>query len=143
MSIVERLGGFWWCKCTKKIRNSKLVQRKHYIILVIIYLLTLPLCHSERSEESRYHKVGVTEILPPFGRLNDKWCQQVYCSLICLFMTIFSQLNALTLVSLANGESILLFFKEPSFQLGFPFACVMKPRTFAPSVTTCRINMQH
>lgn len=52
-------------------------------------------------------------------------------------------LNALTLVSLANGESILLFFKEPSFQLGFPFACVMKPRTFAPSVTTCRINMQH
>ena len=29
-------------------------------------------CHSERSEESRYHKVGVTEILPPCGRLNDK-----------------------------------------------------------------------
>ena len=23
------------------------------------------------SEESRVHKVGVTEILPPFGRLND------------------------------------------------------------------------
>ena len=28
-------------------------------------------CHSERSEESRVHKVGVTEILPPCGRLND------------------------------------------------------------------------
>jgi hypothetical protein len=38
---------------------------------VIIYLLTLSLCHSERSEESRYHKVGVTEILPPFGRLTS------------------------------------------------------------------------
>ena len=37
----------------------------------MIYLLTLPLCHSERSEESRVHKVGVTEILPPYGRLND------------------------------------------------------------------------
>ena len=23
------------------------------------------------SEESRVHKVGVTEILPPYGRLND------------------------------------------------------------------------
>ena len=42
--------------------------------MVIIYLLTLPLCHSERSEESRCHKVGVTEILPPYGRLNDTLC---------------------------------------------------------------------
>ena len=25
----------------------------------------------ERSEKSRYYKVCVTEILPPFGRLND------------------------------------------------------------------------
>ena len=41
---------------------------------VIIYLMTLSLCHSERSEESRYHKVGVTEILPPYGRLNDTLC---------------------------------------------------------------------
>ena len=31
------------------------------------------ICHSERSEESRYHKVGVTEILPPYGRLNDNF----------------------------------------------------------------------
>ena len=31
-------------------------------------------CHSERSEESREHKVGVTEILPPCGRLNDTLC---------------------------------------------------------------------
>ena len=39
--------------------------------------MTLSLCHfsdvvlnnsSERSEESRYHKVGVTEILPPYDR---------------------------------------------------------------------------
>ena len=46
-------------------------------------MLTLSLCHfsdkvlnnsSERSEESRYHKVVVTEILPPFGRLNDTLC---------------------------------------------------------------------
>ena len=28
-------------------------------------------CHSERSEESRVHQVGVSEILPPFGRLDD------------------------------------------------------------------------
>ena len=28
-------------------------------------------CHSERSEESRLHKVDASEILPPFGRLND------------------------------------------------------------------------
>ena len=35
--------------------------------------MTLSLCHSERSEESRYHKVGVTEILPPFSRLNDNF----------------------------------------------------------------------
>ena len=39
--------------------------------LVTIYLLTLSLCHPERSEGSREHKVGVTEILPPYGRLND------------------------------------------------------------------------
>ena len=31
------------------------------------------ICHSERSEESRYHKVCVTEILPPYGRLNDNF----------------------------------------------------------------------
>ena len=46
-------------------------------------------CHSERSEESREHKVGVTEIfrtessttrLPPCGRLNDNLCQLVYRS---------------------------------------------------------------
>ena len=37
------------------------------------------ICHSERSEESRYYQVGVTEILPPFGRLNDTLCKQVYC----------------------------------------------------------------
>ena len=45
--------------------------------------MTLSLCHfsdvvlnnsSERSEESRYHKVGVTEILPPYGRQNDTLC---------------------------------------------------------------------
>ena len=46
----------------------------------MIYLLTLSLCHPERSEGSREHQVGATEILPPFGRLNDKKCQQVYCS---------------------------------------------------------------
>ena len=34
--------------------------------------MTLSLCHPERSEGSREHKVGVTEILPPCGRLNDK-----------------------------------------------------------------------
>ena len=31
-------------------------------------------CHPERSEGSREHKVGVTEILPPYGRLNDTLC---------------------------------------------------------------------
>jgi len=48
----------------------------------MIYLLALPLCHSVRSEDellrqgekSRYHKVGVAEILPPYGRLNDNGC---------------------------------------------------------------------
>ena len=29
------------------------------------------LCHSERSEESRVYQVGVSEIRPPFGRLDD------------------------------------------------------------------------
>ena len=38
----------------------------------MMYVNTL--CHSERSEESRYHKVDVTEILPPSGRLNDIIC---------------------------------------------------------------------
>jgi len=28
-------------------------------------------CHPEQREGSRNHKEGVTEILPPFGRLND------------------------------------------------------------------------
>ena len=28
-------------------------------------------CHSERSEESREHPLYASEILPPFGRLND------------------------------------------------------------------------
>ena len=51
------------------------------IFLVTIYLLALSLCHPERSEGSREHKVDVTEIfrtessttrLPPFSRLNDK-----------------------------------------------------------------------
>ena len=27
--------------------------------------------HSEQSEKSRVHQVGVSEILPPFGRLDD------------------------------------------------------------------------
>ena len=45
--------------------------------------MTLSLCHFsdkvlnnsfERSEESRYHKVGVTEILPPYDRQNDTLC---------------------------------------------------------------------
>ena len=39
--------------------------------MVIIYLSTLSLCHPERSEGSRKHQLSVTEILPPFGRLND------------------------------------------------------------------------
>ena len=52
-------------------------------LTIRLYLLTLLLCHfsdrvlnnsSERSEKSRYHKVGVTEILPPYGRLNDTLC---------------------------------------------------------------------
>ena len=30
------------------------------------------ICHPERSEGSREHKVSVIEILPPFGRLNDR-----------------------------------------------------------------------
>ena len=29
------------------------------------------ICHSERSEESRVHPLDASEILPPFGRLND------------------------------------------------------------------------
>ena len=33
----------------------------------------LMFCHSERSEESRKHKVDVIEILPPFGRLDDNY----------------------------------------------------------------------
>ena len=28
--------------------------------------------HPERSEGSRVQRVGIFEILPPFGRLNDK-----------------------------------------------------------------------
>ena len=35
--------------------------------------MTLSLCHSERSEESRKHPLDVTEILPPFSRLNDNF----------------------------------------------------------------------
>ena len=34
--------------------------------------ITCIICHSERSEESRMHSLCVTEILPPYGRLNDK-----------------------------------------------------------------------
>ena len=37
-----------------------------------IWFVVLAICHSERSEKSREHKVDVHEILPPFGRLNDK-----------------------------------------------------------------------
>ena len=42
--------------------------------MVIIYLSTLSLCRPERSEGSRVHQVSVTEIHPPFGRLNDNGC---------------------------------------------------------------------
>ena len=45
--------------------------------------MTLSLCHSERSEESRYHKVGVTEILPPYDRQNDT-VLTVYRSPFCM-----------------------------------------------------------
>ena len=34
-------------------------------------LKVLYYCHSERSEESRKHLLYASEILPPFGRLND------------------------------------------------------------------------
>ena len=30
--------------------------------------------HPEQNEESREHQAGDTEILSPFGRLNDKSC---------------------------------------------------------------------
>jgi len=30
------------------------------------------ICHSERSEESRIYPLYASEILPPYGRLNDK-----------------------------------------------------------------------
>ena len=86
---------------------------------MIIYLLTLPLCHSERSEDellrtlsekSRVHKVGVTEILPPYGRLNDMLCQQVYRSLY--FSYIPTQFHR-TEVRAAHGA--ILAVGVPSF----------------------------
>ena len=42
--------------------------------MVIICLSTLSLCHPERSEGSLKHQVSVTEIHPPFSRLNNNGC---------------------------------------------------------------------
>ena len=40
-------------------------------------------CHPERSEGYRVHKVGVYEILPSCGRLNDKY--------YCIFASVFAR----------------------------------------------------
>lgn len=34
------------------------------------------ICHSEQSEESREHILYAFEILPPFGRLDDKGSEE-------------------------------------------------------------------
>ena len=44
---------------------------------LFLFLITIPNCHSEHREESRGHPhvytpLTLPEILPPFGRLNDK-----------------------------------------------------------------------
>ena len=48
----------------------------------MIYLLTPIVIQSEAKNLEGIHVnvlVYATEILPPFGRLNDKLCQEVYC----------------------------------------------------------------
>ena len=50
----------------------------------MIYLLTPIVIQSEAKNLGNIYVntlLYATEILPPFGRLNDKWCQDVYCSL--------------------------------------------------------------
>ena len=47
------------------------------------FKLSVSPCHSERSEGSREHKVVVHEILPPYGRLNDKY--------YCIFASVFAR----------------------------------------------------
>ena len=84
--------------------------------MVTIYLLTLSLCHPERSEGSREHQVGVTEILPPFGRLNDKLCQEIYRSLNYLSVTI----------CVICGE-----FKHP---FTFFYASIVPPTSASPHI---------
>ena len=42
-------------------------------ILVDILVYVTEIFRTE-SSTTRYHKVGVTEILPPYGRLNDTLC---------------------------------------------------------------------
>ena len=40
-------------------------------------------CYPKRSEGSRVHKVGIHEILPPYGRPNDKY--------YCIFASVFAR----------------------------------------------------
>ena len=47
------------------------------------FKLSVSPCHPERSEGSREHKVVVHEILPPYGRLNDKY--------YCIFASVFAR----------------------------------------------------
>jgi len=49
----------------------------------MIYLLTPIVIQSEAKNLGNIYVntlLYATEILPPFDRLNDKWCQDVYCS---------------------------------------------------------------
>jgi len=49
----------------------------------MIYLLTPIVIQSEAKNLGNIYVktlLYATEILPPFGRLNDKWYQEVYCS---------------------------------------------------------------
>ena len=80
-------------------------------------------CHSERSEESREYPLYAIEILPPFGRLNDKTGWVLVLCLVWFLLPLHAQqpikLNLKRTIELANDSSLSAFRNQNMYLSGY------------------------
>ena len=80
-------------------------------------------CHSERSEESQEHPLYAIEILPPFGRLNDKTGWVLVFCLMFFILPLHAQqtvkLNLQRTIELANDSSLSAFRYQNMYLSGY------------------------
>ena len=80
-------------------------------------------CHSERSDESQEHPLYAIEILPPFGRLNDKTGWVLVFCLMFFILPLHAQqtvkLNLQRTIELANDSSLSAFRYQNMYLSGY------------------------